>query len=651
MLQASAVSALSCLFTSTCCSSPSFRPKGSGTLDTTRLPCISKQRGQQTGDACTSIAHDAITGTSNDKKSATSVTLQASAGATSCIVKAELPDGSLHEFPSVQHQEDFWTVWRHLMPLHTESTSVINAGVEREMMYPLTRLQARVADCASVNLRQQNINQLISSLEARLLRTKLDAIAAPQLGLPYKAVALNLVESRVATQGKQGTQAEQIQLFINPYIIWQSRAPKHAKESCASLAGLSLGIAVSDSVLPWSFVMLIKQRPECLLVAAQNGRGRWFLSLLRGREARALGRAFDYIAGILPLDRVKEKTRRAVRHELRAQEAAACNMCQKHSLVAQKSEAAVWAASVQWRSHNCGPRMDHPACFAAYHEAGHAVMGCLLPLTRVEGVSLTRRGWRDYTGGTEIVWQAVELKFEDRIRQAMAVWLGGLAAEELMFGRADQYGSREGCITFSDDLVNVAALATAFAAACRIEQARACGAGEVDGAVRKLATAPESTGWTQPLFTWSRMAQPTAAASSQSSNCWVRNASAPVAALVDDDDAAVNIPDWAAHMPGGSVHLGKIVADTSVKPLPGDRREAGSLSPPTNSCWRRPLSLRCTGPHESRMLELVDSAYQVANQILVAHESALHKIAGLLMDRGRASTSEIYGNLKSPNSS
>eukprot|EP00850_Spirogloea_muscicola_P013395 SM000090S24357 [mRNA] locus=s90:496787:500322:- [translate_table: standard] len=581
MLQASAVSALSCLFTSTCRSSPSCRLEGYGTLDTNSLPCISKQRGQQMANLCTSIAHDAIVGTSNDKKFAKSVTSQASAGTRSCIVKAELPDGSLHEFPTVQHQEDFWTVWRHLMPLHTEgSTSVINAGVEREMIYPLTRLQARVADCASINALQQNLSQVISSLEARLLRTKLDAIAAPQLGLPYKVVALNFV---VATQRKQGTQAEQIQLFINPYIIWQSRAPKQAKESCASLPGLSLGIAHG-------------------IVKAEQ---------LRGREARALGRGIDYIAGILPLDRVQEKTRRALRHELRAQEAAACNMCQKHSLVAQKCEAAVWAASMQWRSHSCGPRMDHPACFAAYHEAGHAVMGCLLPLTRVEGVSLTRRGWRDYTGGTEIVWQAVELQFEDRIRQAMAVWLGGLAAEELMFGRADQYGSREGCITFSDDLVNVAALTTAFAAACRVEQARACGASELDGALRNLASAPESTGWTQPLFTWSHMAQPTAAASLQSSNCWVRTASAPVAAQVEDDDTAINIKDWAAHMPGGSVHLGKTITHASVRPMPGDRQDAGSLSAPTNSCWRRPLSLQCSGPHESRMLELVDSAYQV----------------------------------------
>ncbi|CAI5487829.1 unnamed protein product, partial [Closterium sp. Naga37s-1] len=61
-----------------------------------------------------------------------------------------------------------------------------------------------------------------------------------------------------------------------------------------------------------------------------------------------------------------------------------------------------------------------------------------------------------YAGGTDIVWRGeIEpMPLRQVVVHAMAVWLAGMAAEELMFGRVDYFTRSDGWYSFADDLAN-----------------------------------------------------------------------------------------------------------------------------------------------------------------------------------------------------
>eukprot|EP00898_Chlorokybus_atmophyticus_P003055 jgi/Chlat1/3750/Chrsp259S03896 len=349
-------------------------------------------------------------------------------------LSCELPDGKTWEFESAAECEAFWTAWRHLMPLHNPSAPP--PLPHTLLSYPHVRLHLRARDARSMGPEwfkvsdgttlaekvakrmhgalsghsdRQETSSWCSFVHAQdgLVISKNSMLAAPQLGCP---VPMMLIKENC-----------KVTTLCNPKTVTAARRA-FGMESCEWL-GVSGVLEVS--------------RPEFIVAAGVDERGQWSVRQFMGEQARAFHRALECMSGKMPFDAATPQALPAqVRESLQQLEAS--SVSSHHH-------------SIRVLSPKFAPRVDSPRCFAAYHEAGHALMGALSPIADIESSGVDCLVQSVWLGTTKIQFLA-EIEGWHATVHAMSVWLGGLVSEELMYGRADTYGSSDGCAGFSDDL-------------------------------------------------------------------------------------------------------------------------------------------------------------------------------------------------------
>lgn len=121
--------------------------------------------------------------------------------------------------------------------------------------------------------------EVLAAMEA-VWKPDFAGLAAPQLGLPYRVIAL---------PGENGPF-----FLFNPEIVARSPEVVEAEEGCLSLPGVVLRVA----------------RPAWVVVRGQDAEGTQRTLQLEGPLARAACHEIDHLYGLLILDRVGEEERR-----------------------------------------------------------------------------------------------------------------------------------------------------------------------------------------------------------------------------------------------------------------------------------------------------------------------------------------------------
>lgn len=108
-------------------------------------------------------------------------------------------------------------------------------------------------------------------------------IAAPQVGLPYRVVLLNL-------EGRPS-------IVYNPEIVGRSPEREEEPEGCLSLPGVR--------------VMITRYRG--VVVKGTDSTGKEFTKIFVGEVARAFQHELDHLDGMLVIDRMSKKERKDVK--------------------------------------------------------------------------------------------------------------------------------------------------------------------------------------------------------------------------------------------------------------------------------------------------------------------------------------------------
>ncbi len=119
-------------------------------------------------------------------------------------------------------------------------------------------------------------------LENSCLWHKAVGLAAPQIGIPYRMIALDWVSLGLNSNYK---------LIINPVIQWVSQSRSTQTEGCLSLPKQS-----------WAVM-----RPTHLHLQWQTPNKRWHEKTFKGFAARCLQHEIDHLDGILLPDHVHDQ--------------------------------------------------------------------------------------------------------------------------------------------------------------------------------------------------------------------------------------------------------------------------------------------------------------------------------------------------------
>ena len=105
-------------------------------------------------------------------------------------------------------------------------------------------------------------------------------LAAPQIGENYQIIATEIRETKTRT----GEQSDKLRVYINPKIIFYSKAKDVAYEGCGSVAQANLFGPV--------------KRPKEIMVEAFNPDGHKFRLRCDGPLARVIQHEYDHLSGI-----------------------------------------------------------------------------------------------------------------------------------------------------------------------------------------------------------------------------------------------------------------------------------------------------------------------------------------------------------------
>jgi len=294
------------------------------------------------------------------------------------------------------------------------------------------------------------------------------AAAGPMVGAPVWVVAARRNEGGVV-------------VLVNPEVV--EVGPERERgagsgadddgETCPCLPGLVFPRAHVLGRRAW--VRLRWRTPG--MEGVQDG-------VFRGEEAVHVQRGLDYLGGGLVLDRLDptflySPSGAAVGRAVRAWEANAWawgalgthraslagvldgeDAGVQDALLDGAPPPALASSFPMWLRESAAalgaPQMERSMAFAAYHEAGHAIVAALLPTSSVGEGGVTVVVSEGRLGGTEVEhWSDPE---EDpmSVVHELAVLLAGMAAEERFFGRCD--AAPGPCLGLVQDLVEVACL-------------------------------------------------------------------------------------------------------------------------------------------------------------------------------------------------
>ena len=411
-------------------------------------------------------------------------------------------------FPSAGHADDFFMVWRHLLPGFRdpsvagseawlggereesrrrrdapgegEMTSALSVklreyassrprenqggrrwGVVRYPYFRLGGMRSHDVERVSVDdLRKESARELCDALSE--LAVAHGAAAGPMVGAPVWVVAVR-------------RDSEEVVVLVNPEVVEvgpEVRGALDGHEACPCLPGLRFPRAHVVGRREW-----MKMRWSGPSGIEEEG-------VFRGEEAIRVQRGLDYLGGGLVLDRLDPAflyspagagIGRAVRRWEANAWAWGAEGTHRASLVgilegmggdgATQAELLDRGPPPRSRYNECrqesaadlgAPQMERSMTFAAYHEAGHAIVAALLPTSSVGEGGVTVVVTEGRLGGTEVEhWSDPE---EDpmSVVHELAVLLAGMAAEERFFGRCD--AAPGPCLGLVQDLVEVACL-------------------------------------------------------------------------------------------------------------------------------------------------------------------------------------------------
>lgn len=159
---------------------------------------------------------------------------------------------------------------------------------------PIIRTQTRTVK----NPTSREIQQLIATMTRALRKFNLVGIAANQIGVNAQVF---LTEIRRTEIRKQAT-GDQLRVFINPKLTWQSKKQTELIEGCGSLAHARLFGPV--------------KRPEKVTVEALDKNGNPFQLTATGLLAKVIQHEYEHLQGINIIDKFIDTRRVTAREEL-----------------------------------------------------------------------------------------------------------------------------------------------------------------------------------------------------------------------------------------------------------------------------------------------------------------------------------------------
>ena len=129
--------------------------------------------------------------------------------------------------------------------------------------------------CAPVTSFDESLFSLLDDMKETLRKAEGAGLAAPQVGVPLRAVVVDVEEGYFE--------------LINPVFVWQ-KGEQVGPEACLSVKGKS-GIV---------------RRPDKVKVIFQDRKGDKYSLVARGFFARAVGHEIDHLDGVLYIDKAAD---------------------------------------------------------------------------------------------------------------------------------------------------------------------------------------------------------------------------------------------------------------------------------------------------------------------------------------------------------
>ena len=149
---------------------------------------------------------------------------------------------------------------------------------------------------APVEIFDKGLKKIIADMEETMAERDGIGLAATQVGLDMRLILL----SPVAFDRDKGPEQPNV-VVINPEIIWQSEGRNMGEEGCLSFPG----------------VYIMVDRPDAVMIRAQNADGEVFE--IEGGElgARAILHEIDHLNGVVMVDLVShlQRSRALKKHE------------------------------------------------------------------------------------------------------------------------------------------------------------------------------------------------------------------------------------------------------------------------------------------------------------------------------------------------
>lgn len=134
------------------------------------------------------------------------------------------------------------------------------------------------------NFKSAKVKKLIKDLIGTMYKTDLVGIAAPQIGENYLVFVTHLRD----TAARKLTRVDELRVFINPKITYQSKKQNEIYEGCGSVGGNIDDAGVFGPV----------SRPEAVEVTAFDAAGHKFKLRANGILARVMQHEYDHLQGV-----------------------------------------------------------------------------------------------------------------------------------------------------------------------------------------------------------------------------------------------------------------------------------------------------------------------------------------------------------------
>ena len=166
------------------------------------------------------------------------------------------------------------------------------------LCYPDPRLHTVAKPVVAVN---DAVRKLVADMAQTMYEAPGIGLAATQVNVHQQVIVIDLSDER-----------DQLQVFINPEIIWSSEEKKVWQEGCLSV--------------PQSYANV--ERAAEVTVKAQNTAGEWFELKADGLLAICLQHELDHLVGKLFIDYLSPLKRERIRKKLEKE----AKLAQRHAL-------------------------------------------------------------------------------------------------------------------------------------------------------------------------------------------------------------------------------------------------------------------------------------------------------------------------------